>query len=190
MELLFFALAIVLAWTGFICVTRYKNHKALSTSKPNALKAEKFSSASATIIKAYNDLPEEHRPAYDIKAGLRALDTKHGLETVTAHFVHRSRYSHYDDLAFSWSCSCIWNEFDYEYTQHEECLHFPEYKALYDSIDDIGDSLRAREQAILAREHQMVLAGIESDLRSIDEITQALRNERDLIDNVTKEICS
>jgi hypothetical protein len=149
---------------------------------------EEFSWAAKQVKTAYEKLPHEHRPSYDIMAALRALDTKYGKEEVNEHFCRLDPYSF--TRVRDWKCECVYDAYRGEYNNGAHCRFSPEYMAMVNGISDIAAALGRREQAIKDREHEMVLAGMENDLRSVEEITKALRSERDLIDNVTKEICS
>lgn len=128
------------------------------------------------VFNAYNSLPEANRPSYDIRAILVALDTKYGKEEVNRHFSTSFRSNQP-----TWGCLCVRRPVS-------ESCSMPEYKTLNDEIAKIKKALRLQEEALKGREHQMVLAGLQSDLDMVGSLTQALRDERAVITGVTKEI--
>lgn len=120
------------------------------------------------IVSAYNKLPESNKPYANILYVVEALDVKYGgKEAVDKRFT----VSGYDSSYRSWrAChSC-----------HRGCIHAA-YKEIYDGINAIRTSLKERE-------HELEIAGVTDGLHAAKELTEALRQERDLIKETTKEI--
>lgn len=184
--------AVLLFLSGEVIHQRVRHNKRVLAREKKALAERRasFSWAAAQVMDAFESLPEAHRPSMNVEAAVRALDTKHGVDSLNAHFRVWNSWSHYSSPSFE--CSCVYDPHDDgrsgDRALADECLRYPEFAQLIQSVKDIKDALQRQEDAIADREHQMVLAGIESDLNSISIITAALRAERDLINDVTKEI--
>lgn len=146
------------------------------------------------VLKAFEDLPESHRPAFDVRAMLEALDLKYGVQVANAHL----RVEVFDDLDCSMryrsvslgGCTCMWTYDDDgdEEEKYSNTCSMPEYLAIYEEIDLIHQALADRERALEARDRAAVLAGVEYELASVEDLTAALRAERGIIDSVTEEL--
>lgn len=119
-----------------------------------------FSDPARAIIRRYDELPAEHKLDINIKAVLRAMDIKHGVSLVNEHF--NSRYYQLD-----------WHS----------CEHkgFKEYRDMAREIEYI-------QYALAERERQLAISEVQHDLDQIKVVTAALRQERQLIQQVTKEL--
>lgn len=118
------------------------------------------------IIKDFNSLPPEHRPDMDVEAIVESLDKKYGVHEVNSH--HE-----------------VFSGYDYEYTwrvcrRGEVCM-FPEYYDIYDAIQGVKRDLKDRE-------HKLMLNSISHDLENVAELTRRLRQEREIISEVTKQV--
>lgn len=183
-----FLILAIIALIGSVVTVGYSRRKRAAirrAAKAQAELASKFSWAARQAMESFNSLPEQHRPAYDVEAAVKALDVKHGKEEVDVHFTTSNRYLLTPYKSFK--CSCVWDYWEEKRTA-DKCNHYPEYQEIIDAANSITSALAAQEQAIKDREHRMVLAGIENDLNSVKEITAALRMEKSLINQVTKEI--
>lgn len=118
------------------------------------------------IIKDFNSLPPEHRPDMDVEAIVESLDKKYGARRVDSHFE-------------------VFNGYNYEYTwracRRGEDGMFPEYYDIYDAIQGVKRDLKDRE-------HQLMLNSISHDLENVAELTRRLRQEREIISEVTKQV--
>lgn len=144
--------------------------KAVVAASPNKTAPEPvqiYSNAARIVLGAFSQVPVEHRPSHDIQAALKALDFKYGIKEVNQHFYY------HNDLY----CSCTGN-----------CKEYPEYVQMRRAMFDINGALKEQKRVEAKRERAIALAGIENDLKSVDDITAALRQERAIIVDVTKEI--
>lgn len=125
------------------------------------------------IVEDYAKVPAANRPYANIEYLLSALDIKHGRRAVNNHFAERcyGRGGSGTYLKFSWKCGCY---------QHRPCT-FPEYKDLYKGIILIQESLA--KQA-----HAMKISGVADGLTAVEDLTERLRQENELINTVTKEL--
>lgn len=157
-----FLIAIATVWGGIYGGLNLAAHKRYGIS---ARSANKKSNPSIRIIEEYRKLPAENRPYGNIVHMLDALDTKYGVEAVDSHF-DKSYHDHY---VFSWSCPC-----------YRECVYY-EYHDIHKALTEI-------KAAIAEREHATQMASLSGGLSMVEEFTERLRQERDLITDVTKEI--
>lgn len=119
---------------------------------------------SKQILNYYNQLPKENRPLPDIVPMLRALDIKN--DGVNNHFTHHD----YDSSRKSWDC-CYDRQF---------CMG-KEYHKLRENIHSIQASIKDQQLALKMK-------GVEGDLENVQMLTERLREEREIIDSVTKEL--
>jgi hypothetical protein len=151
-----------------------KGYSELQSKKTYALskkEVKKFSWASKQLIQEYNALPDGNRPLGDITYPLSALDTKYGgAEKVTKHFAKtRNGYEHsYTDYRWH-NCNCRYD------------CKMKDYKEMHDGIAGI-------KSALATQEHAMLMAGVESGLSEAASIAERLRQERELIEDTTKEL--
>lgn len=147
------------------------------------------SRASQYLIDAFNELPEANRPAYDLPALLAALDETHGIEAVDNHFSNYSKWG-------GWTCRCAANQNSAlakdtcrfaKYTDFKNTCRFAKYTDLWQAIRDIETEVRSREAKIARRERDAVLEGLKPDLAQLDALTDALRVEKTIINEVTRE---
>lgn len=129
-----------------------------------------LSTASREIIRYYLSLPEANRPYANIYTLLTALDTKYKADDVSQHFKRRG----YERSYFTWTCVC---------QRRKVRCTFEEYGSLAAEINGITEALDIQE-------HQLRVAAVEGNLSQVEELTARLREERQLIDSVTKELCS
>lgn len=165
------------------------SHKQAVAARRERELEEAFSWPARQVMKSFLEIPEANRPIMDISAALKALDKKHDAGEVSRHFISLGgRYSYSGGYPhYTWNCSCIYDDYNSSFIA-EKCDYFPEYREMHDSILGVSQALREQQAAIEAREHQMMLAGMENDLRAVEEITNAFRNEREIITSTTKEI--
>lgn len=125
-----------------------------------------MSNAAKRLVKEFNALPSASRPLFDMEELVKALDIKHGdIEKIDNHF-----YDYPHD--FTWKCMC---------RQHNRACRYPDYQNLHLEIEGIG-------KALAEQEHALKVAGVQASLDQIQELTQTLRQERELIESVTKEL--
>lgn len=150
---------------------------AVSHNRKYGLSPAKYKALSAPskqILQEYRALPEQNRPVPNIYNILTALDTKH--RDATAHFM-RSRYSYAKSKeihSFTWDCGC------YDYRGREACGH-TEYKNIHNGIKEVTEKLATQKR-------QIELARVEGGLQDAKELTERLRDERNLIHEVTQEL--
>lgn len=140
----------------------YRQTMSITVGEHNSL-----SWASQQLIKEYYKLPDSNRPYANIKAVVKALDTKHGLKEVNHHFMSRG----YESSSPSWSCGCYGSR----------CNMFPAYVNLRHSFEDIHKALEEQQ-------HQLALAGVGDALSEVERLAEALREEKNLINQVTQEL--
>lgn len=129
----------------------------------------RLSAPSQHLLKEYYALPEDHRPDVDMHAMLQALDTKHQDKSVNGHFVRWGGESTY----FTWDCNLSWQ-------QRDEC-EYRDYHNMHKEMAGIQKDLKDRE-------HTLAMARAEHELGQVEEFTERLRSERELIQEVTKEL--
>ena len=137
------------------------------------------------VMTKYNGIPEANKPVLDVRAAVVALDVKYGITRLDGHFQKHS------GIIFSGPrCDCTdgRNRQRNDTKRHRSCVKYPEFIQLWDSMREVEGALVRLQQAEAQRERAIELAGIENDLRSVDAITEALRNERDLLVEVAREI--
>lgn len=155
----FIVAALSLVGTGAAEVA-YRRKYSLSRSKVLPL-----SWPSRQILALHNTIPSENLPYGNIYNMLLALDAKHAGWAITEHFSRRS----YDGRVYNMNrCPSTRCE-------------FVEYHFLYNELTSIQEALA--EQA-----HKLKIAGLAGTLTEVEEFTQRLREERDLINSVTKQL--
>lgn len=152
---------------GFRATYRYINGPK-ETIK--ALESKSMSLAGKQLLKEYDALPAEHRPDIDLKAIVEALDIKYpDISKLNYHFA-----ADFNLDRVSW-------------TRHESRLHdrnrcpYSEYMNLHNEIQGI-------QKELAAREHKLKLAGVQHSLDELSVVTQRLREERQIIASVTREL--
>lgn len=153
----------------FAAKPAYKQINSSKQRKALVASTAGMSAASKQIYNAYNKLPAESRTYGDIANVLRALDVKHGVAKVNTHF--QDDYS----TRFNWSHSC--NRYSYD----KRRCPMSEYTQINESISDI---VKARAE----QKHAMQVAAIAGDLNEVEQVIARLREERNLLMSVTKEL--
>lgn len=125
--------------------------------------------AGQQLIKEYYAIPESNRPYANIKAIVTALDLKNGIDSVNTHFSKRIRTRNGWRSAPTWDCRYV------RYCQ------FDEYKDLHNSFESITD-------AIAEQQHALALAGVSDGFAEAGSLMERLREEKELINTVTKEL--
>lgn len=136
-------------------------------------KPHKMSWIGRAIMTEYNNLPDEHKPSYDLRAAIVALDVKYQIHALDNHF-KPDRY-----MFGGPRCSC---------STGNNCKKFPEFISLWNGIREITSAMKRLEQAKWAREREIELAGVENDLRSVDDILAGFRMEAEVLHETAKEI--
>lgn len=131
-----------------------------------------LSIASKRLIQQYRTLPEENRPYANISNIVKALDVKYGVKEVNDHF----RVRDFDAFRFGWECECV----RYSY-RNKRCTYMSEYAEMHKAMEDITESLKARDHAIELR-------AVEEGLSQAKEFAAELRREKEIIASVTKEL--
>lgn len=179
----------IFCWS-YIIMQGYRKaqiRRTLDKRRPEVLEAPAeeridFSRIAQDICYKFYALPESHRPAHDIRVPLKALDVKYVKDRVDNHFRGGNLRTHDQP----WNCDCK-NGFQTSNRGNKFC-NMPEYMTLWFEIADIEKAIAAQKRAEVARERAIELAGIENDLASVEEITNAMRIERDAIHEITKEL--
>lgn len=130
---------------------------------------EKFSWPSYQIMKKYNELPDDHRPFADLKEILVAIDTKHGIGIVNSHFT-----AAYSSSIRTWNCGTYGTG---------KCI-----QCVYNEYHQIRGAISEVEAALKMREKTLAMSKVRHGLDSIGQLTADLRRERDLINQVTREL--
>lgn len=125
------------------------------------------------LIKEYNSLPAQHRPYANMRHIAEALDIKHDAQLVNGHF----RKMGYESSYPSWDCDCRITRFS---TKAAPCPYF-DYKQLHDSFVEINNAEKERQ-------HAYALVNVQDGLHQAEQLMESLREERDLMKSVTKEI--
>lgn len=168
--------------------------------KPAERQLPRLSVSAQLVLRAFNELPEANRPAFDIVPMLQALDIKYGRDRATDHMT----YEVWDDFfaeqeRVRWrsdfdECSCR-ASYDYEGwldprdVEDVDC-RMPEYAALMQEIEAVQEALLEQEHAQRMHERAVELAGIAVTLRSVEDLTAALRAERRIVDEVTEMLAA
>lgn len=158
---------LVAAVVGVLCLilTFLGKGRIESFGKPKS-KPLRRSWPAKQIIKEFRSLPPENRPDMDVEAIVESLDKKYGVREVNSH--HK-----------------VFNGYNYEYTwrvcRRGEVIMLPEYYDIYDAIQGVKRDLKDRE-------HKLMLNSIRYDLEKVAELTRMLRQEREIISEVTKQV--
>lgn len=123
--------------------------------------------ASKELVKEYYNIPEHNRPYANIKAVVKALDTKYDVAEVNSHFRRRGYKNSYP----AWDCGCY---------STDRC-RFGDYKTLRVSFKSIVDALADQQ-------YQLALSAVEDGLNEAGTLMDRLREEKNLITQVTKEL--
>lgn len=173
----------------FVCAAAgFLAHTVLSGGKPSDKKElvgtdelKGVSWAGRQIVNAYRSIPETNQPGYDIVDVVKALDIKHDSGEMDRHFTSGYSYRPYD-----WSCACVRMLESSVYARARRgvimdgCLG-KEYRDLYNDIAALKKSLDEQERALR-------VTGVAGSLEDAKSLTERLRQERELVDQVTKEL--
>lgn len=127
-----------------------------------------LSRPSLMLVKEYRALPLNNRPYENILNIVKALDVKYGIKEVTSHF---SRSGYEGGSVHTWNCRCY---------RAEVCPH-KEYLYLHGGISKIAE-------AIADQQHALEVAGVEDGLSEVEELTNRLREEHEIIQQVTSAL--
>lgn len=170
-----FLLIVLLCLATFVMVgkggTEIVSRKSYSLPRS---KVKRLSWPSQQIIKAYYKLPKESQRYGNLYYMLSALDTKYGKGSVNSHFTK----SGYDSSTKTFS---VCRPSRYRYDENRFDCNYAEYHNIKYSIDEISAAHNNRLHAI-------EMAGIAGGLDAVEEFTAALREERDLIKETTREL--
>lgn len=159
-----------------LCLATAEVTRSITTRKRYGItlrQMRELSGPSRRLMKEYYILDDKHKPHGDLYPMLTALDTKYRDENITSHF--RS-YGYEGESYFTWNCHHMTGA-----TGNKNCPLMPEYRNLHVEIDAIKKAARAQENALEISKH-------EHELGAVEDFTQRLRDERKLIDDVTKEL--
>lgn len=146
-----------------------------------ALPAPRLSWPARQIMMVNDGLPADNQ-VHDLRSMLEALDTKYGVDRVTKHFkayrgtdlIEESNWVHSD-------CFPYMSQRDNFDKRKAKCSVMPEYAELIRELASLRESIEAQQR-------QLALSGKEFDLARAKQITEQLRIERGIVDDVTKEI--
>jgi hypothetical protein len=143
-------------------VAEPKTRYGLPTSQFNEL-----SWPAQQVIIAYNSLPADSKTGEDLYPVLKALDLKHGKNNLNV-------LCGLGDGAWR-------NEWPYYVKHLGRGGILTEYYNMYKAIEAIKDAKKAQDRAL-------EIAGVQSDLDQVKDITARLRAEAQLIKDVTKDM--
>lgn len=176
-----FYLIILISVVAFRLNLVMQRRKLAQARKPKALPKDELkgvSWAGRQIVKAYQSIPEANQPGYDIVDVVKALDVKYDKALADAHFVDNLGYA-------NWTCFCRRVErrmyAPTRFSPTTRKCEFEEYRALYNDIQSLKASLDAQE-------HALKVAGVAGSLENAKSLTERLRQERELVEQVTKEL--
>jgi hypothetical protein len=169
--------------------TRPKKVKPIAAKATVKDRAEQFSFIGWQIVKGFEELPDTHRPSFNIETAIKALDFKSNKDAVNNHFpYHMVKNNGVNRI----KCDCITGNTNGRYRndreRHKTCQEFSDYTDLYEEMIGIQREISSQARALEAQERAVVLAGMQNDLDSVKAITEHLRQERTLIGEVTNEI--
>ena len=127
-----------------------------------------LSSAARQLLVEYRKMPADLRPNVDMFDIVAALDIKYGVGHVTRHF---SETVYNGGTVFSWNCR----------THAGPCSRYPEYVNIKNEMD-------ALRQAKADQEHALKMSGAAHGLAEAQNMIDWLRQERELVNEVTKEL--
>ena len=125
--------------------------------------------ATKTLLEEFKALPDGHRPYTEdeLRESLIALDKKYTIEVVNAHF------EYYPLSGWSgWWSACQ--------MARAKC-EMPQYYELHKAIASIT-------LAVANQKHALMMAGIQDELSRTDELTKRLREEAEIVNDVTKQL--
>lgn len=128
----------------------------------------KISGVGKAVVDAYNALPAENRPFPNIVEIVKVLDEKTGFDPV-------DRRKHFDKHWLDYTGVQLGGyKFDWKrnYCSHRSC-EYAEYYNLYKTIQEVQDTIKNKQKAIL----ESKLSG---NLDIIKELQSELRNEAGL----------
>ena len=157
---------------GFVnLVTLGEAHRFLMRSRPEALRLTQkaqLSWPSRQLVKEFNSLPEDWRPAgVDILSIVKALDLKHGRESLDRHFCEWV-YGKY-----GWK---TYGDKDHQFCRHRtyHCIG-NDHLALHEEFEDLKVSLAKQE----ARIRNIAIAG---DMDALAALRERMAEYRNIID--------
>lgn len=152
-------------------------------------KKDNLSEPAGRIVKKAAELPTDLQ-FEDVKSMVTALDIKYGVQAVNDHF-RVSSYEPSRKSGVSYEESghrypTLFDEYVFSWHGDRNCDHikgckFPEYRSMAMTI----------EQVQLAREEQeraLEISGVQHNLDAIESWTERLREERNIIRTITKEL--
>jgi hypothetical protein len=135
-------------------------------------KVRQFSWPAKQILKSYHKLPKDNRPYANLPHMLKTLDSKwESKKKVDQHFAHWG----YDSVIHNWNCNC------------SKMLHVPkkcpalEYKEINTGLKDIHSALAEQEE-------KLRLSNASEAIEDAKTFAAALRAERAIITETTKEL--
>lgn len=159
-------------------------HRWVMYHRPDALRASqkaKLSWASRQLVKEFNDLPKDWRPAgVDILSIVKALDTKHGRETLDAHF-----------------CEWVYGKFGwktYGGKDRQHCSHSKSRGGFYEGPCPGAEHVALHREfegikkALAEQETRIRLSSIAGDLDALEALKQHMAESREIINDTTKEL--
>src|SRR6478735_7285473 len=130
-------------------------------------------------LRLYRSLPADNRVVseWEIKSSLAALDTK-------ANNNHKQIEKHFSRMG--------WETSKYTFPQPtDKCSHLERKysgSCFYHGYTDMYREMKLVQQSLSEREREIALNRVSSALNDVSAITARFRQERELIDDVTKEI--
>lgn len=130
------------------------------------------------LLEQYYELPEANRPYGDMKRIVRALDVKHGVDTMNSHFAGYKYVSgrQRPDWSNGWTGSNC-----YEHNNTNPRCKGKDYLELRNAMNDISEALGEQEYAL-------ALAGVQDGIGEAKSLMEKFREEKELINKVTKEL--
>lgn len=181
----------VLGLTGALGLS-VKQHKIKAAAKRVKAVEKTRSVASTRIINLYDSLPEESRriDRAELIESLEALDFKHSITSVNGHFSYQARYD--SRLTFNWDC--VFND-SYDYYDDEEydnevvehVCNFKEYLELNNAMKAVQEAAEAKEAVLVEAKRQAELAGRQASIDKVSILTERLRAEAGVLNEVAKE---
>lgn len=157
------------------------NRKKILGSNPRAGLSRPAQEALRWWDNMYDDQKEE-----DAVALLRALDSRVGVEAANRHFQVHSY------MSYKWS---------YEASKNKHSILFTNYEFSWDSTDgckhanckfalyrEMADAARKVVNANKEREEKFSIARMQPDIEALTNMTHRLRNEAEIVTEITKEL--
>lgn len=186
--------AIVMFALIFLGIAYYVAHPVLSelserraAKKTLPSKKDVFSEPGRRIVEKSKSLPIELQ-GDDVAGMVKALDIKYGIEAVNNHFrisdyapagaiaydVHGKEFPGlFKTYVFSWQGTNT--------CKHLKMCKFPEYRKMAVAIEQVEIAKKEQDRAL-------EVAGVQHDLDAIESWTNRLREEREIMNEITKEL--